>query len=151
MRCREDRTTGPFHLERFLEAQEGSYDRALAEIRNGRKQSHWMWFIFPQYRGLGTSAMTERYAIGSVAEAEAYLRHPVLGPRLHECAEAAVGVSGRSASDVFGYPDDLKLRSCATLFARVAPAGSVFEQLLEKYFAGERDENTVRLLDRPSS
>ena len=141
----------PFQLRRFLEAQEGSYDRALAEIRNGRKQSHWMWFIFPQYRGLGTSAMAERYAIGSVAEAEAYLRHPVLGPRLHECAEAAVGVSGRSASDVFGYPDDLKLRSCATLFARVSPAGSVFERLLEKYFAGERDENTVRLLDQPSS
>ena len=143
-----------FNLHRFLEAQRGIYERALAEIRDGRKQSHWMWFIFPQYDGLGASAMTKRYAIKSTAEAEAYLRHPVLGPRLRECAEAALATSGRSASEVFGSPDDLKLRSCATLFAAVSPPGSVFERLLDKYFAGERDDRTVGLLkpgERPGS
>ena len=137
----------PVNLERFLEAQRGTYEQALAEIRSGRKQSHWMWFIFPQYDGLGASAMAKRYAIKSVAEAEAYLSHPVLGARLLECAEAALALPGRSASEVFGYPDDLKLRSCATLFAAVSPAGSVFEKLLEKYFAGGRDEGTIRLLN----
>lgn len=136
----------PFNLHRFLEAQETTYERALVEIRGGRKQSHWMWFIFPQFEGLGTSAMARRYAIRSLEEAEAYLRHPVLGPRLFECAEAALAIPGRSASDVFGYPDDLKLRSSTTLFARVSPAGSVFERLLEKYFAGEHDERTTGLL-----
>lgn len=137
----------PFSLHRFLEAQEGTCERAVAEIRSGRKRTHWMWFIFPQYEGLGTSAMASRFAIRSVAEAEAYLRHPVLGPRLLECAEAALAIPGRSASDVFGHPDDLKLRSCATLFAVVSSSGSVFERLLDKYFAGVRDERTIQLLD----
>ncbi len=136
----------PFNLHRFIGAQQGIYDLVLAEIRSGRKESHWMWYIFPQYDGLGTSAMAQRYAIKSLAEAEAYLGHPLLGPRLVECAEAVLAISGRSASEVFGYPDDMKLRSCATLFAVVSPAGSVFHRLLDKYFAGERDERTMQLL-----
>ena len=136
----------PFNLQRFLEAQHATYDEALAEIRGGRKQSHWMWFIFPQYTGLGGSEMAMRYAIHSKAEAEAYLSHPLLGPRLLECAEAALAVPAGSASEIFGYPDDLKLKSCATLFAEVSPADSVFERLLGKYFAGERDERTLQLL-----
>jgi uncharacterized protein (DUF1810 family) len=135
-------------LKRFVDAQEGVYQRALAEIRAGRKRSHWMWFIFPQYDGLGSSPTSRRYAIKSLAEAKAYLEHPVLGPRLVECAEAALGVEGRSATDVFGHPDDLKLRSCATLFARVSAAGSVFGRLLDQYYGGEADPETLRLLDR---
>jgi uncharacterized protein (DUF1810 family) len=136
----------PYGLSRFVQAQEGDYEQALLEIRSGRKSSHWMWYIFPQYDGLGSSAISKRYAIRSRAEAEAYLRHPVLGPRLLECAEAALAVEGRSAAEVFGFPDDLKLRSCATLFAFVSPTGSVFERLLEKYFGGERDDKTLHLV-----
>jgi len=135
-----------FDLDRFVEAQDGDYDRALAEIRRGRKESHWMWYVFPQIDGLGSSPTARRYAIRSRAEAEAYLDHPVLGPRLIEIAEAAAGVDAKSATDVFGHPDDLKLRSCATLFAAVSPPGSVFERLLEKYFGGEPDGATLRLL-----
>ena len=134
-------------LDRFTEAQEAVYARALAEIRGGRKRSHWMWFVFPQVAGLGMSATSRRYAIRDLAEAKAYLEHPVLGPRLAECAEAALGVAGRSALEVFGSPDDMKLRSCATLFAQVSPPGSVFHRLLDKYFAGDPDEKTLRLLD----
>jgi uncharacterized protein (DUF1810 family) len=135
-----------YDLKRFVEAQASDHERALAEIRSGRKRSHWMWYIFPQIDGLGFSSMSRRYAIKSLAEAEAYLNHPVLGPRLKECAEAALQIEGRSAREIFGSPDDMKLRSCATLCARVSPPGSVFEELLEKYFAGEPDEKTVRLL-----
>jgi uncharacterized protein (DUF1810 family) len=136
----------PFDLDRFVHAQAASYDRALAEVRAGRKRSHWMWYIYPQLDGLGSSPMARRYAIRSLAEAEAYLRHPVLGPRLLACAEAALAVDGRSAYDIFGSPDDLKLRSCATLFACVTPPGSVFDRLLAKYYGGMRDEKTLRLL-----
>jgi uncharacterized protein (DUF1810 family) len=136
----------PYDLNRFLQAQQNDYQRALSEIRSGRKRSHWMWYIFPQCDGLGFSSTSKRYAIKSVAEAEAYLRHSVLGPRLVECAEAVLGVEGRSASEVFGSPDDIKLRSCATLFAAVSPAGSVFERVLEKFFRGVRDEKTLRLM-----
>lgn len=136
----------PHDLHRFVQAQQGDYQRALEEIRRGRKQSHWMWYVFPQFEGLGSSPMARQYAIKSRDEAEAYLRHPVLGPRLRECAEAALAVGGRSAHEIFGSPDDLKLRSCATLFAAVSPAGSVFEQVLSRYFGGERDERTLRLL-----
>jgi uncharacterized protein (DUF1810 family) len=136
----------PHDLGRFVQAQEGEYEPALAEIRGGRKRSHWMWYIFPQFEGLGSSPSSRRYSIKSVAEAEAYLRHPVLGPRLIECAEAALGVEGRSALEIFGSPDDMKLRSCATLFACVSSAGSVFERLLDKYFQGVRDSRTLRLL-----
>jgi uncharacterized protein (DUF1810 family) len=136
----------PHNLKRFLEAQERTYGQALSEVRDGRKRSHWMWYIFPQYDGLGFSATSQRYAIKSVAEAQAYLRHPILGPRLVECCEAAISVEGRSAAAVFGSPDDMKLRSCATLFAAVSPAGSVFEQVLDKYFQGRRDSKTLELM-----
>jgi len=135
----------PSDLTRFLHAQEGVYDRALAEIKVGRKQTHWMWFIFPQIRGLGRSDTARRYAIRDLAEAEAYLNHPILGPRLVECAEAVLAVTGRSAWEIFGSPDDLKLQSSATLFAQVAKPDSVFERLLVKYFRGERDAATLAL------
>ena len=138
----------PHNLDRFVHAQEYSYDQALAEIRSGRKRSHWMWFIFPQFKGLGASPTASHYALGSVEDAEAYLQHPLLGPRLLECAEAVLALEGKSASEVFGYPDDLKLRSCATLFAQVSPPGSVFEQLLGKYFDGRPDEKTLAFLKK---
>jgi len=137
----------PHDLNRFVEAQEGVYERALGEVRAGRKRSHWMWFIFPQIDGLGSSPMAKQYAIKSRAEAEAYLAHPLLGPRLVACAEAAAAVPGTAtALDVFGSPDDMKLRSSATLFACVSPVGSVFEKVLDRYFQGERDSATLRLL-----
>ncbi len=140
--------TDPHELARFVNAQEPVYAQALAEINAGQKRSHWMWFIFPQFVGLGTSATAQHFAIRSRAEAEAYLAHSVLGPRLLACAEAALAIQGRSARAVFGTPDDLKLRSCATLFAQVAPEGSVFEQLLERYFDGQPDARTLALLER---
>src|SRR3954466_896 len=136
----------PYHLDRFVRAQETNYEQALEEIRRGRKRSHWMWYIFPQYEGLGFSPTSRRYSIKSVAEAQAYLAHPVLGPRLTECAEAALGVEGRSALEIFGSPDDMKLRSCATLFASVSPAGSVFHRLLDTYFHSAPDGKTLHLL-----
>lgn len=136
----------PYDLNRFVVAQAPVYDTVLAELRGGRKRTHWMWFIFPQYAGLGSSAMAERFAIASLDEAQAYLRHPVLGPRLTECAEALLGVTGRTASEIFGSPDDLKLRSSATLFARAAPPGSVFERLLARYFGRAPDSRTLALL-----
>ena len=136
----------PYDLNRFVQAQEDDYEQALAEIRGGRKRSHWMWYIFPQFDGLWNSSTSKRYSIKSVAEAEAYLRHPVLGPRLVECAEAALGVQGRTALEVFGPPDDKKLRACATLFAHVSSPGSAFHQLLDKYFQGRRSSKTLSLL-----
>lgn len=136
----------PYDLDRFVEAQAESYERALAEIRGGRKRTHWMWYVFPQLAGLGMSEMSRRYAISGVDEARAYLAHPVLGPRLLACAEAAAAVEGRSAREVFGAPDDLKLRSCATLFAAASAPGSVFDRVLTKFWGGERDAATVRLL-----
>jgi uncharacterized protein (DUF1810 family) len=139
----------PHQLDRFLRAQEGDYEQALSEIRSGRKRSHWMWYIFPQFDGLGFSSISKRYAIKSALEAEEYLNHPILGARLRECAAAALGVEGRSAHDIFGSPDDLKLRSCATLFARVSPPGSVFERLLDKFFEGQHDQKTLDLMGRP--
>jgi uncharacterized protein (DUF1810 family) len=135
-----------YDLARFVEAQEHSYARALSEIRSGQKRSHWMWYIFPQFDGLGFSSTSRRYSIKSVAEADAYLRHPVLGPRLLESARATLALEGRSAVEVFGSPDDMKLRSSATLFASVSPAGSVFGQVLDRYFDGEPDDMTLRLL-----
>ena len=141
----------PYDLARFVRAQERDYGQALSEIRRGQKQSHWMWYVFPQFHGLGFSPTSRRYAIKSVAEAEAYLSHPILGPRLVEIAEVAAGIEGRSAFQVFGSPDDMKLRSCATLFATVSPAGSVFERLLARYFDGEPDSETLRLLGLQSA
>jgi uncharacterized protein (DUF1810 family) len=137
-----------YDLNRFVQAQEHDYQRALSEVKNGHKRSHWIWYIFPQFDGLGFSAMSKRYAIKSIAEAKAYLNHPILGSRLIECVEAALSVEGRSAHEIFGSPDDMKLKSCATLFAYVSPPGSVFEQLLEKFFNGDRDPKTLDLLTK---
>jgi uncharacterized protein (DUF1810 family) len=136
----------PYYLSSFLSAQEDDFTQALSEIRNGKKRTHWMWYIFPQLDGLAFSSTSKYYAIKSIEEAKAYLDHPILGPRLRECAEAALGVEGRSVREIFGSPDDLKLKSCATLFACVSPSGSVFDRLLEKYYGGERDHKTLRLL-----
>ncbi len=136
----------PFHLERFVAAQEAAYANALAEIRAGRKQTHWMWFTFPQLEGLGSSENARFYGITGPDEARAYLAHPVLGPRLLEISQAMLGVAGKSAYEVLGSPDDMKLRSCATLFAAVSPPGSVFRLILTRFFAGERDPETVRRL-----
>ena len=136
----------PYDLDRFIEAQKTCYERALAEIRGGDKRSHWMWYIFPQLSGLGFTPTSQKYSIRSLGEAEAYLAHPTLGPRLTECAEAALAAPGSSAHDIFGSPDDWKLRSSATLFVLVSPAGSVFQQWLDKYFHGERDQKTLELL-----
>ena len=139
-------TDDPYSLSRFVRAQEEDYRQALAEISAGRKRTHWMWYIFPQFAGLGVSPISMEYSIKSLDEARAYLAHPVLGPRLLQCSEALLRVAGRSATEIFGFPDDLKLRSCATLFGQVSPPGSVFDRLLEKYFAGEPDGRTLRLL-----
>jgi uncharacterized protein (DUF1810 family) len=140
--------TDRFDLERFVDAQAGVYESVISELRSGQKRTHWMWFVFPQIDGLAMSAMSRRYAISSLAEAREYLEHPLLGPRLVECCETILAVSGRSASQIFGYPDDLKLRSSMTLFATAAGADSVFEQVLDKYFNGKRDERTVEILGR---
>ena len=137
----------PHDLNRFVEAQEDDYERALSEIAGGRKRTHWMWYIFPQIDGLAFSSISKHFSIKSIEEARAYLDHPVLGPRLLKCAEAVVAVDGKSATEIFGSPDDLKLKSCATLFASVLPAGSVFDRLLAKYFEGARDAKTLHLLD----
>jgi uncharacterized protein (DUF1810 family) len=142
-----DPIADPWCLSRFVEAQSDTYERALAELRDGRKRSHWMWFVFPQVAGLGFSSMSVRYAISGRAEARAYLAHPVLGPRLRECAETLLAVNGtRPATQILGYPDDLKLRSSATLFAQVSPSGSVFHRLLERYFGGRADDATLAIL-----
>ena len=134
------------NLNRFIKAQRISYEQALSELRNGQKRSHWMWYVFPQFDGLGSSTNSKQYSIKSVAEAEAYLSHPVLGSRLVECVKAVLRVEGRTAHEIFGSPDDMKLKSCATLFAYVSPPDSVFEQLLNKYFQGKQDGKTLCLL-----
>jgi len=142
-------TDDPYDLGRFLRAQEDDFAQALWEIKSGKKRTHWMWYIFPQFHGLGFSSTSKHYSIKTIEEARAYLDHPVLGPRLLEGAEAVVSVEGRSATEIFGCPDDMKLRSCATLFACISPPGSVFERLLEKYYGGRRDDKTLRLLGIP--
>jgi len=142
----------PFDLERFVEAQAETYARAVAEIRAGRKQSHWMWFVFPQVQGLGNSAMARRYGISGLAEARAYLSHPVLGARLRECAAALEALdSGESVTGIFGSTDAMKLRSSLTLFAHAAAPESVFERLLDKYFDRRRDDLTVAVLQGAGS
>ena len=137
---------GSYDLSRFLEAQRADYARARVELANGRKTTHWMWYIFPQVAGLGQSAMSRKYAIAGVEEARAYLAHALLGPRLASCAEALLAVRGRTITEILGTPDDMKLRSCATLFAAVTPPGSVFDRLLAKYHDGHRDELTLHAL-----
>jgi uncharacterized protein (DUF1810 family) len=138
----------PFNLDRFITAQEagGTYGQALAELQLGRKSSHWMWFVFPQIAGLGNSAAARTYALGSLAEARAYLEHDVLGPRLLECAQALVQHAGRSAEDILGGIDARKLRSSMTLFLRAAPGETVFKTVLAQFFDGQPDEATDALL-----
>ncbi len=140
-----------FDLQRFVDAQDSVYQRVLLELRAGRKESHWMWFIFPQLKGLGHSAMALRYGIASREEAEAYLRHPVLGPRLNKCTELVNLVEGRSVEHIFGYPDHLKFHSSMTLFAVVAPEEKIFATALQKYFAGQPDQATITALTSPLS
>jgi uncharacterized protein (DUF1810 family) len=143
-----------YNLERFVEAQAGVYEQVCAELRAGRKRSHWMWFVFPQIRGLGSSEMAMRYAISGREEARAYLEHPVLGPRLRECAGIVVGVQGKSVEEIFGYPDDLKFHSSMTLFSEAAAlfgevrgaSESVFYNALKKYFGGKMDQATLARL-----
>ena len=136
----------PFNLERFVDAQAPVITRVEAELRAGRKQSHWMWFVFPQIAGLGHSPMAARYAISSLAEARAYLAHPVLGARLRQCTELVLAIEGRSIRAIFGSPDDLKFRSCMTLFAAAEPSERTFGAALQKYFAGTADAATSDLL-----
>ena len=133
-------------LDRFVDAQVPVYDQALAELRAGQKQSHWMWFVFPQIASLGQSATSRAYAIQSLDEARAYLAHPVLGVRYRECCQAVMNVRGKSAHDIFGSPDDLKFCSSLTLFAEAAPDEVLFYNLLEKYYDGDADEATLELL-----
>ncbi|OHV05516.1 DUF1810 domain-containing protein [Mycobacterium talmoniae] len=136
----------PYDLWRFVDAQDRVYAGVLAELRAGRKRTHWIWFVFPQLRGLGSSAMADRYGIGSLAEARAYLSHDVLGPRLHECARLVNGVSGRSIEDIFGWPDNLKVRSSMTLFARAGADNADFVTLLDRYYGGQQDPETLARL-----
>ncbi len=133
-----------YDLQRFVDAQAGLYEQVCAELRAGRKRSHWMWFVFPQIRGLGSSPMAMRYAISGRDEARAYLDHPVLGPRLQECAGLVVEVEGRTIEEIFGYPDDLKFHSSMTLFSEVeGPDERVFHEALRKYFDGKMDSATL--------
>ncbi|MEZ5445245.1 MAG: DUF1810 domain-containing protein [Gammaproteobacteria bacterium] len=136
----------PYDLDRFVTAQETSYPQALAELRAGRKRTHWIWYVLPQIEGLGTSAMSRRYAIGSPAEARAYLGHPVLGARLRECVAAVNAHDGLGAVEIFGSVDAAKFRSCCTLFAEVADSEKVFAEALNKYFAGKPDPATLAIL-----
>ena len=138
-----------FDLERFVQAQEGVYEQAASELRAGRKRTHWVWFIFPQVRGLGSSEMAQRYAISSLEEAKAYLEHPVLGDRLRECTGIVVSLEGKTVEQIFDYPDDLKFHSSMTLFAKAAEISEddlVFSQALDKYFSGREDAATIKRL-----
>jgi uncharacterized protein (DUF1810 family) len=143
MPARED----PFDLDRFVEAQEKDYARALAELRAGRKRTHWMWYVLPQLRGLGSSSMARLYGIGSAQEAAAYLAHPVLGPRLRECVAAMNALDGKSAVEVLGEIDAAKFRSCLTLFGSVDPEDAVWRDALDAFFAGVPDDRTLATLD----
>jgi uncharacterized protein (DUF1810 family) len=138
----------PFGLSRFINAQDDVYNDVLTELKSGLKRTHWMWFIFPQIDGLGHSPTTEYYAIKSIEEARKYLAHPILGSRLIECAEAVLAIKGRSVSEIFGYPDDFKLKSSMTLFAFVSGPGSLFVRVLDKYFHGEHDIKTLQILEK---
>ena len=139
-------TADTYNLQRFLDAQRSVYEQAERELRAGRKQSHWMWFIFPQIKGLGHSAMTQRYAISSLAEAKAYLDHPVLGPRLRACTQLVTNINGLSIEEIFGYPDYRKFQSSMTLFANATDDNQVFEDALQKYFRAEHDLQTIESL-----
>ena len=136
----------PHNLQRFVDAQSSVFEQVCSELRQGQKRTHWMWFIFPQMKGLGRSASAAYYGIGSLEEAAAYLRHPVLGPRLVECTQLVNKVEDRSIREILGSPDDLKFRSSMTLFARAAEDDTVFRTALKKYFGGEPDRLTLELL-----
>jgi uncharacterized protein (DUF1810 family) len=140
--------TDEYNLQRFLEAQDQVYDAVLDELRAGRKFSHWIWFIFPQITGLGHSGMAQKFAMTSLEEAKAYLQHPILGPRLRECTQLVLNVDGRSAEQIFGYPDHLKFRSCMTLFMSAPTDNKVFKDALLKYFDGKPDTVTLDILAR---
>ena len=139
------------HLQRFLDAQTSTYPQACAELAAGEKRSHWMWFIFPQIQGLGSSSMARRYAITDLAEAKLYLAHPVLGIRLRECTQLVNAVQGRSLDQIFGYPDDLKFHSCMTLFSRADAPFSIFRKALSKYLGDKEDAGTLRQLNADRS
>jgi uncharacterized protein (DUF1810 family) len=139
-------TDDPFRLQRFVQAQDPVFDRVQAELRNGKKRSHWMWFVFPQYAGLGHSDISFHFAISSLEEAAAYLRHPVLGPRLEACTELVTQLQGKSIQSIFGTPDHLKFHSCITLFELVAADGNIFRAALEQYFDGQPDQLTLSLI-----
>jgi uncharacterized protein (DUF1810 family) len=140
--------TDAYNFQRFLDAQTPVYDTVLEELRAGRKSSHWIWFIFPQITGLGHSAMAQQFAIASLDEAKAYLQHPVLGQRLRECTQLVLNVEGRSAEEIFSYPDNLKFRSCMTLFSTATTDNSIFKDALLKYFDGKPDQLTMNVLAR---
>ena len=136
----------PYNLRRFLDAQDSAYEQVCAELRSGRKLSHWIWFIFPQIKGLGHSFTAEHYGISSKAEAEEYLKHPTLGPRLRECTQLVIDVQGRPLRDIFGTPDDLKFSSSMTLFAHATPDNALFLEALQKYGSGSFDPLTMQRL-----
>ena len=138
------------NLHRFLTAQAPTYNTVLAELRAGKKASHWIWFIFPQIAGLGRSAMAQKFAIGSLDEAKAYLQHPTLGPRLRACTQLVLNIEGRSAEEILGYPDNLKFRSCMTLFLTAATDNTIFNDALLKYFHGKPDQMTLDILAQQS-
>jgi uncharacterized protein (DUF1810 family) len=138
--------TDPYHLQRFVDAQNSVYAEVCAELQDGKKKSHWMWFVFPQIRGLGSSPLARKFAISSLAEAAAYLQHPILGPRLIECTRLVNLIEGRPIQQIFGYPDDLKFRSSMTLFAHAAGENQLFVDALQKYFKGEFDPTTLARL-----
>jgi uncharacterized protein (DUF1810 family) len=138
-----------YHLSRFVEAQDPVFDRVMDELRAGRKTSHWMWFIFPQLQGLGRSEMAARFAISGIAEARAYVQHDVLGPRLEDCVKTVLLHHGMSAGQIFGSPDDLKFRSCLTLFRSAQPGSSLYQQALDRFYSGEPDRKTLLLLEQP--
>ena len=137
----------PYHLQRFVDAQNPVFEQVCAELRQGRKVTHWMWFIFPQIKGLGSSPTAIQFAISSLQEAEAYVRHPILGPRLRECSRLVTLVEGRSINHIFGYPDHLKFHSSMTLFASTSCENHIFKDALQKYFGGEPDPLTLERLD----
>jgi uncharacterized protein (DUF1810 family) len=143
--------TDPFNLERFVAAQTAVYSWVCRELRGGKKQSHWMWFIFPQLKGLGRSRLATEYGIASRQEAEAYLRHPILGDRLRECTRLVTAIEDRTIEDIFGHPDDLKFHSSMTLFAHAAQENAVFNDALRKYYSGAHDAATLKLLSQPDN
>jgi uncharacterized protein (DUF1810 family) len=140
-----------FNLQRFVDAQRGEFEQAVNELKQGRKRSHWIWYVFPQVQGLGQSPASRKFAISSLAEAQAYLEHPLLGPRLRECTQIVLGIENKSANDILGSPDDVKFRSSMTLFDRAAGGDNIFKQVLHKYFTGIPDSLTIaKLGDRAS-